>query len=223
MKPLMPSIRSLPKRLKPPSLVFGFILLASAAAEPALAAVESTVVSHQSSSTQTTTELTQRELKAREYFSDRPLVDQDGQQHRFFSDLLRGHTVVLNVVFTHCEDACPLMTKRLLGVSREVGDHFGQEVRFISVSVDPQRDTPERLKAFAVKQGADLPGWRFVTGNPDDAQYILGRLGQWSDDENDHSTLLLVGNPSQARWSKIPPQATPAQIIAKIDEFRQVR
>jgi cytochrome oxidase Cu insertion factor (SCO1/SenC/PrrC family) len=223
MKPVMQSIRSLLTRLKPLYLMFGFTLLAGAAAEPALAAAEPTVALEQAASTQATAELTERELKAREYFSDRPLVDQDGQQHRFFSDLLRGHIVVLNVVFTHCEDACPLMTKRLLGVSREVGDRFGQDVRFISVSVDPQRDTPERLKAFAVEQGADLPGWRFVTGNADDSQYILGRLGQWSDDENDHSTLLLVGNASQARWSKIPPQATSAQIITKIDEFRQVR
>ena len=160
---------------------------------------------------------TQREIKARDYFSDRILLDQDGRRFRFFSDLLQNRTVLLNVVFTNCEDACSLITRRLLETSQALGESFGTDIHFISISIDPQRDTPERLKAFAKEAGADLPGWRFVVGTPEDTQYVLSKLGQWSEDENDHSTLLLAGKPSFAHWAKLPPHAVTAQIVAKLN------
>ena len=83
-----------------------------------------------------------REERARNYFTDTVLYDQDGRAVRFYSDVLQGNVVVVNFIFTRCTEACPLLTRRMNAVRRDLGDRFGREVRFVSISVDPEFDTP---------------------------------------------------------------------------------
>lgn len=168
---------------------------------------------------QTQAQTQAREAKALAYFGDDVLTDQDGAPHRFYSDLLRGHVVLINVVFTHCPSACPMMTERLKGVRRELGPGFGQRVRFLSISVDPARDTPEALKAFAARHGADEPGWRFLVADEAVLKRLLRRLGQWADNPDDHTTLLIAGNAQAARWTKLRPDAPPEKIAAELQRL----
>ncbi|KRD38887.1 hypothetical protein ASE35_00420 [Lysobacter sp. Root916] len=158
--------------------------------------------------------------RARAYFSDAVLVDQDGKRQRFYSDLLGDRVVLINVVFTRCPSACPLMTQRLKQVRAELGDRFGRDIRFLSLSVDPAYDTPAAMKAFAAKQGADEPGWRFLVADPDTMKQVLGKLGQWSDNAEDHSTLLIAGNAARAHWTKLRPDASPQRIAADLERLR---
>ena len=151
--------------------------------------------------------------RARHYFGDERLTDQDGVSHRFFSDLLSQHIVLINVIFTDCKDACPLQTQRLQFVREQLGEQFGSEYIFLSLSVDPDRDNPSALKAFAEKQHADLPGWRFLTADKTTMLTILGRLGQWIDDPNNHSTLLIAGNARNAHWIKLRPDSPPERVV----------
>ncbi len=159
---------------------------------------------------------TTRLERARAYFGDAELFDQDGVRHRFVSDLLDKHVVLINVVYTECRDACPLITRLLGQVMARVGDDFGRSVLFLSISSDPLRDTPETLKAFAKKHQADHPGWRFLSANQEVMKPLLSRLGQWSDDPADHKSLLLAGNASRAHWIKVRPDATPEFIYAEL-------
>lgn len=154
--------------------------------------------------------------KARTYFGDAELFDQDGVLHRFVSDLLYNHIVLINVVYTECRDACPLITRLLGQVKDRFGDEFGHSVLFLSLSSDPLRDTPDTLKAFAKKHQADHPGWRFLSGHQEVMKPLLSRLGQWSDDPADHKSLFLAGNASRAHWVKIRPDATPEFIYAEL-------
>lgn len=154
--------------------------------------------------------------RARAYFGDGELFDQDGTRHRFFSDLLQNHVVLINVVYTECRDACPLITKLLGQVKDHLGDEFGRKVIFLSLSSDPLRDTPSTLKAFAKKHHADHPGWRFLSAKREVMKPLLTRLGQWSDDPADHTSLLLAGNVSRAHWIKIRPDATPDFIYTEL-------
>lgn len=148
---------------------------------------------------------------ARAYFTDTVLVTQDGKKVRFYSDVLEGHTVLINVIYTNCKDACPLITQKLIEVKGRIGDLFGKEVRFVSISNDPVRDTPAALKAFAKKEHADIPGWVFLTGDKKNVELVLKKLGQFSEEVESHSTLLIAGNVPEKRWSKIRPDApTPA-------------
>ncbi len=158
--------------------------------------------------------------RARAYFGDHPLTDQDGQTHRFYSDLLQGRVVLINVIFTHCPSACPMMTERLKLVRKHVGDDFGRDVYFLSLSVDPTRDTPEALKRFAERHNVDSPGWRFLVSDPQTLKTLLSRLGQWTDSPEDHTTLLIAGNAAKSHWTKLRPDAPPEQIAAELARLK---
>ena len=148
------------------------------------------------------------------YFTDTELVTQDGRKLRFYSDVLAGRTVVVNIVYTHCNDACPLITQKLLEVRQRLGERFGSEVVFLTLTSDPERDTPAVLKRFAREQGADVPGWLFLTGSKDNVGLVLRRLGSSSANVEEHPTLIFAGNVPAKRWTKIRPDA-PGQLIAE--------
>jgi cytochrome oxidase Cu insertion factor (SCO1/SenC/PrrC family) len=158
----------------------------------------------------------EKQERSRGYFGDDVLIDQDGIPHRFFSDLLQGQVVLINVIFTNCEDACPMQTQRLQSVRKQLGERFGSEIIFLSLSIDPKRDTPAALKKFAAKQHADVPGWRFLVAKESVMAAILGRLGQWTDDPTNHSTLLIAGNASDAHWVKLRPDSPAERITADL-------
>ncbi len=93
------------------------------------------------------------------------LVDQDGRPTSVGE--LRGKVVVANFIYTSCTDICPLLTARM----RQIQERLRQEnlldsqVQLLSFSVDPSRDTPEVLRAYAERNGADPTAWRFLTGS----------------------------------------------------------
>jgi cytochrome oxidase Cu insertion factor (SCO1/SenC/PrrC family) len=148
----------------------------------------------------------------RAYFTDADLANQDGRKVRFYSDALKGKTVVLNVAYTNCTEACPLITTQLLQVREELGAAFGKQVFFVTLTSDPARDTPRALKAFAQKQGADLAGWSFLTGRKDDVDMILKRLGAFSEDVEGHATDLYIMDVDAKRMRRMLPNLPPKAI-----------
>lgn len=154
-------------------------------------------------------------LEARHYFTDTLLLDQDGRELRFYSDVLAGRVVLLNVIFTRCEDACPLITRKLVEVRQALGAQAAQ-VHFVSLSSDPHNDSPQALKAYARQHGADDPNWIFLTGDKQRLDRVLARLGQLSRSPEEHSTLLIAGDVANKRWSKIRPDAPAAAIAQRL-------
>jgi protein SCO1 len=161
----------------------------------------------------------EREAKARDYFTDTRLKTQADRTVRFYSDALKGKVVLMNFVFTQCGDACPLITAKLVQAKNELGAAFGQEVRFVSISIDPQHDRPQDLAKFAKKFDAVHPEWLFLTGEPANVEAVTKRLGAWTDDVQSHSTAIIIGSPRQGKWKKVRPDA-PAKAIAM--ELRQL-
>ena len=165
----------------------------------------------------------ERDTKARDYFTDTKLIDQHGRERRFFSDVLHGKTVVINFVYTNCGDACPLITHKLAAVKQKSGELFGKDLRFVSISIDPERDTPESLRKFAKKFDADHPEWVFLTGPKESVMAVVKKLGAWTGNVESHSTMLLAGNVAAARWRKLKPELPPEvlaetlQLIARND------
>jgi len=139
---------------------------------------------------------------ARKYFSDVTLVDQNGKSVRFYSDLLKGKVVVINSFFGTCTSVCPPVTQKLVQIQDALGDRFGKEVFFLSLTVDPTHDTPARLKQYAAKYHAK-PGWSFLTGKKEDIEWALYRIGQSSAEKESHSTILVVGNEPKQYWKKL--------------------
>jgi protein SCO1 len=137
------------------------------------------------------------------YFPDVPLVTQDGNTVHFYSDLLKGKMVVINFIYTKCADSCPMETAKLAQVQRLLGDRVGRDVFFYSISIDPQRDTPAALKAYADKFHAK-PGWLFLTGEKADVELVRKKLGQAARPEENgltgHSTSITLGNEDTGQW-----------------------
>ena len=156
------------------------------------------------------------EARAREYFTNLELINQDGETVRFFDDVLKDKVVVINFIFTNCEGACPLITHKLTLVRDGLEGNIGNPIQFVSLSLDPERDTPAAMKEFAKKHHADHEGWVFLTGKSENLDNIIKRLGQFTDDIEAHSTLMLAGNVGSAHWMKIQPREGPPQIVEKL-------
>lgn len=155
------------------------------------------------------------EEKARAYFTDLPVVTQNGEKLRFFSDVLKGRIVVVTLFYTDCVAMCPITNAKLAEVQDILGDLFGRDVFFVSVSLDPETDTPEVLKEYAAKFGA-RDGWLFLTGSKDDIKRITYRLGQTADVIETHSPFFMVGNVPQAHWVKVRPNVPALALVEQI-------
>jgi protein SCO1/2 len=137
------------------------------------------------------------------YFPNVTLTTQDGKKVRFYDDVIKGKVVVIDLIYTHCVDACPLETARLAQVQKMLGDRVGKDIFFYSISIDPTHDTPKVLKAYAEKYHVG-PGWTFLTGKKSDIDLVSKKLGLYSEpDPNDrdgHTPSVLIGNEPTGQW-----------------------
>lgn len=98
------------------------------------------------------------------------MTDQLGQT--FGTKQLTGKVWVADFIFTSCQTACPLLTEKMRTIA-ERGRHLGPDFHLVSFSVDPERDTPERLAAYGKEHGADPHKWSFLTGPLDMVQHAV--------------------------------------------------
>jgi protein SCO1/2 len=152
---------------------------------------------------------------AHQYFTDVELTDQDGRPRRLYSDLLAGRTVVIDVFFGDCTGSCPVVAATLAKLQAALGDRLGRDLYLLSVSVDPQTDTPARLKEYAARFNA-RPGWFFLTGKKENVDLALRKLGQYVEQRESHSNLLIVGNERTGLWKKVFGLSKPEEILALV-------
>src|ERR1051325_786693 len=157
------------------------------------------------------------ESPAQKYFGDVELLNQDGAKLRFYSDLLKGRTVVIIPFFSTCTNICPPMNRTMEKIQDALGDRLGTRAFLISISVDPQTDKPERLKAHAAKFHAK-PGWSSITGNKENVDWALHKLGQYVADKNDHSSIMIIGNEATGLWKKAFALAQAGELLKIIDD-----
>jgi len=156
------------------------------------------------------------EEKARDYFSNLEVIDQDGQTLHFYDDVLKDKVVAINFIFTNCQGACPLMTRNMTLVRDLLGSDIGGKIHFVSISIDPVRDTPAAMKEFAETHDANQDGWSWITGNPENLAHIVKKLGSYTDDVEAHTTMVLAANVRTAHWTKIPPNVPPNGIVERL-------
>src|SRR6185295_19364343 len=102
-----------------------------------------------------------------DYVPNVPVVTHDGKVLNFYDDLIKDKIFVVSFLFTSCRDVCPIAAARLAQLQERLGDRMGKEIFFYSISIDPENDTPDKLKKYAEAFGAG-PGWLFLTGIPED-------------------------------------------------------
>jgi len=135
------------------------------------------------------------------YFPNLPVVTQDGKTLNFYDDVIKDKIVVISFIYTSCPDICPLTTARLSQVEDKLGDLLGRELFFVSITVDPENDTPEKLKQFSKAFGTG-PGWLFLTGKPADIREINFKLGDKSRSLSDHRNEIVLGNDTTGEWTR---------------------
>ena len=125
------------------------------------------------------------------------LVDQDGRP--VTSEELAGKTLLVDFVYTTCPGPCPILTSRHVTLQRELPKALRARTRFVSISIDPQRDTPEALRVYATARGADLSHWSFLTGPVDVVSALVEAYGVGSvrqeDGTIDHVVATFVIDP----------------------------
>ena len=136
------------------------------------------------------------------YFPNVPVIDQNGRTLHFYDDVIKGKIVVISFIYTSCQDLCPLNTARMAQLYDKLDGAVGRDLFFISLTVDPENDTPERMKAFA--DAFDVgPGWLFLTGKVADIRAINYKLGDRSDRGlNDHRNEIVLGNDTISDWQR---------------------
>jgi len=103
------------------------------------------------------------------------LTKQDGK--RLALKELRGKVLAITFIFASCADTCPLLTAKMAGIQNRLGSDFGSKVYFVSITVDPERDTPEVLRRSAEAYKANPAGWAFLTGTPAEIRDVAKRYG----------------------------------------------
>jgi protein SCO1 len=149
---------------------------------------------------------------------DVALLDQDGRKVRFWSDVVQGKVVAVSFIFTNCTTICPPLGVNFGRLRQLLGERAGRSVELISVSVDPQTDTPERLKAWAAKFGAGT-GWTLLTGPKPDVDRLLRALRAYTPSYTDHSPLLLIGNAATGRWERTSGLVAATMLAAQLERL----
>ena len=106
------------------------------------------------------------------------LTSQDGNRVALAD--LRGKVLAVTFIYATCKDTCPILTAKMTVIQRKLGADFGARVRFASITVEPEVDTPAVLKAYADAHGADLAGWSFLTGASAEIQGVVRRYGAFA-------------------------------------------
>ena len=154
---------------------------------------------------------------AETYFSDVELITQDGQKVRFYNDVLKNKVVVINTFFTTCKSICPPMNRNFEKIQEALGDRLGKDVFLISITVDPETDTPTRLKEYGKRFHAG-PGWLFLTGKKENVDWALYKLGQYVETKDEHTSIFIIGNEPKGLWKKAMGLAKAEELIRIVED-----
>lgn len=146
---------------------------------------------------------------------DAALVDPSGRARRLTSEVMGDRVVVVNFVFTTCTTVCPVSSAILAQLQERLGAQAGKDVQLVSITVDPQRDTPARLKAYAAKVGAG-PAWTWLTGRKDVVDGVLKSFGAYTTRPEDHPAMMLVGSARTGHWTRLYGFPSVTDVLAEV-------
>ncbi|MBA3297124.1 MAG: SCO family protein [Acidobacteria bacterium] len=108
---------------------------------------------------------------------DFTLTDQDGNRVSLAS--LKGHVVAISFIYTRCPlpDYCPRVMTNFGALRDRFRNQLGKDLRLLTITFDPKYDTPDKMKEYAERYEADLPGWRMLTGSAADIERVCSLFG----------------------------------------------
>lgn len=143
------------------------------------------------------------------------------QDHRDvrFSELVAGRRVALQFIFTSCGTVCPPMGAQFAALGKLLDDRDVDDVHLVSVSIDPARDTPDKLAAWADRFGHDAARWTLITAPAPSTDALLRALGMATGDKTDHPAVVLLNNGHDREWRPVNALTRPTDIVDALDRL----
>ena len=145
---------------------------------------------------------------------DVKLVRDDGTTVQLSRELDDGRPVVLNFIYTTCTSVCPLTSQTFADLQRKLGAQR-DSVHLVSISIDPEQDTPARLRAYAEKFGAG-PEWRHYTGTVAASVTAQRAFNAYRGSKMDHAPVSFVRTAPGNRWVRIDGFATAELLLSEL-------
>lgn len=153
---------------------------------------------------------------------DLPLLDQDGKQLRFKSDVIGDKLVAITFTYTTCTTICPILDSIFVKLQDKLPGRLGKDIFLVTVSIDPVNDIPPRLKSYAGKLKAKH-GWSFMTGNKVNVDKVLTGLDMFSADILNHTPSILVGDGKSGVWRRFYGFPSSDKLLAALNELSAAR
>ena len=147
---------------------------------------------------------------------DVQVIDQNGKKRNFYSDLIRNKVVVINFIFTSCEALCPMQGKAFAKIQNALSDEKRENLHLISISIDPQKDSPVALKAWSKLFGAN-DHWTLVTGEKSEIDKVLEAMTGDPSGKREHSSVMIIGNAHTNRWTRTYSFAPPERVFEIVE------
>jgi len=148
------------------------------------------------------------------HIPDVELTDQDGHRVHIVADVLRRRMALVSFIYTSCQTTCPLIGATVAAVAEDL-EKDGANLAIVSVSIDPDYDTPARLLAWRKRYG-DLPQWTLLTGPKREINQLLRAFGAYSPSLEDHRDILMLGPNPAGRWTRMNALAASDAVAAAI-------
>jgi protein SCO1/2 len=132
---------------------------------------------------------------------DVTLVNQDGHKVHFKTYLQSGKPVIVDFIFGTCTTICPVLSAGFANLQRKLGAD-SQKVRLVSISIDPEHDTPKVMKEY-LKRYRAKPGWDFLTGSRKDIDIVMRAFNAYIPDKMSHFPLDIIRAPGESNWIRI--------------------
>lgn len=152
---------------------------------------------------------------------DHVMVDTQRRSMKLVSEAMGNHIVVMNFVYTDCKTVCPVSTGIMRAVYKQIEDsqELKDSVRMISLTLNPALDTPKKMRDFAEKYGFNEDNWLWLTGSSNAVNEALLGLRAYAADVTEHSSVILVGNPTDNHWTSFYQFPNADLIINRIHDY----
>jgi protein SCO1/2 len=145
---------------------------------------------------------------------DIALVRSDGARVNFAHELDDGRPVLLDFIYTTCTTICPVMSQTFAEVQKRLG-RDAAKVKMVSVSIDPEEDTPVRLAEYAKRYAAG-PQWSFYTGSVESSIAVQRAFDAYRGDKMNHAPVTFYRSAAAKPWVRLDGFATPEAVLGEL-------
>jgi cytochrome oxidase Cu insertion factor (SCO1/SenC/PrrC family) len=157
--------------------------------------------------------------ESRALIPDIIVVNQEGQKLRLYSDLIKGKVVLLSFFFTGCGYTCPMQSDIFSRMQSILGPRLGKDIFLLSISMDPERDTPQKLRQWASNFNVK-PGWTLVSsGSAGMKKMIEDFTGNKPGPREVHTAFVFIGNDRTEQWVSADGLTTPEYLTDLLDQM----